>query len=154
MTGLHLKIPPPLVFVVFLIAMYLAAMIDNGWWYLYIPFKYVWVAIFAVTGTVFGGMATLAFVRHRTSLDPRAVTKASCIVTTGVFSISRNPMYLTLLFLLLAWGVWLEDGISLLLTTLFVPYINRFQIVPEELALAEKFGSEYLDYKAKVRRWI
>jgi protein-S-isoprenylcysteine O-methyltransferase Ste14 len=55
---------------------------------------------------------------------------------------------------LLGWACWLENGLSFLMLPLFVVYINRFQIVPEERHLQEKFGDEFADYAAKVRRWI
>lgn len=154
MKALKWKVPPLFAFILFAFFMYVGASIDNNWWLLHIPMKLVWVCLLMIVAGVLGITAVLEFSRHQTTLNPINVSKASQLVTTGVFAISRNPIYLGLSLLLLAWGVWLEDGISLCIALGFIPYINRFHIIVEEQALAEKFACQYLDYKAKVRRWI
>jgi protein-S-isoprenylcysteine O-methyltransferase Ste14 len=63
-------------------------------------------------------------------------------------------MYLGLLLLLLAWAVFLSNPLALLLVPVFVLYINRFQIEPEERALSSLFGGEYAAYRKRVRRWL
>ena len=76
------------------------------------------------------------------------------LVRSGVFRLTRNPMYLGLLLILLAWALFLGSGWSLLGPVVFVIYLNRFQILPEERVLAAKFGVEYAAYRKCVRRWI
>ncbi len=63
-------------------------------------------------------------------------------------------MYLGLLSILIAWAVFLSSAWALLGAAVFVLYMSRFQIVPEERALAKLFGAEYASYKASVRRWL
>lgn len=63
-------------------------------------------------------------------------------------------MYLAMFGILLAWGIWLENFASLILMFGFIPYMNRFQIYPEETAMRQLFGSNYLDYCQKVKRWL
>jgi len=63
-------------------------------------------------------------------------------------------MYVGLLCVLVAWAVFLSSAWALLGPVAFVLYITRFQIEPEERALAKLFASEYTDYQAKVRRWL
>jgi protein-S-isoprenylcysteine O-methyltransferase Ste14 len=63
-------------------------------------------------------------------------------------------MYLGLLLLLLAWAVFLSNPLALLLVPVFVLYITRFQINPEERALSSLFGGEYAAYRERVRRWL
>ena len=63
-------------------------------------------------------------------------------------------MYVGLSCVLVAWAVFLSSAWALLGPVAFVLYIGRFQIGPEERALAKLFGSEYVDYQAKVRRWL
>ena len=63
-------------------------------------------------------------------------------------------MYLALLLALLALGLALSNLYALALATLFVPFMNRFQIVPEERAMERKFEAEFARYRARVRRWI
>ncbi|WP_043649801.1 methyltransferase family protein [Chitinilyticum litopenaei] len=101
---------------------------------------------------VFG--SALVFRRKRTTLDPRQPEQAATLLTGGLFRISRNPIYLGFLLLLLAWFEYLANLAALPLLPAFVLYLNRFQIIPEERALAERFGDAYLDYCKRVRRWL
>ena len=63
-------------------------------------------------------------------------------------------MYLGLLLALVGWGLCLANVYALLLAGTFVPYMNRFQIRPEERALEEAFGQDFPDYCRRVRRWL
>lgn len=63
-------------------------------------------------------------------------------------------MYVGLLLVLIAWSVYLVSVWSLIGPVLFVLYIGRFQIAPEERVLTANFGSEYIDYCTRVRRWF
>lgn len=72
----------------------------------------------------------------------------------GVYRATRNPMYVGLALLLLAWTVYLGAPLALLGVAAFVAYITRFQIVPEERVLAQKFGPEFGAYRSRVRRWL
>jgi protein-S-isoprenylcysteine O-methyltransferase Ste14 len=56
--------------------------------------------------------------------------------------------------MLLGWGVYLQNLASLFCVLVFVLYINRFQILPEEESLAQKFGDEFEIYKSSVNRWL
>ena len=90
--------------------------------------------------------------RAQTAVDPAKPTTA--IVSDGVFSFSRNPIYLsvTLLYIgisLLFSALW---ALLLLLPLLVIVQIGVIQ--REEHYLEHKFGDEYLRYKARVRRWI
>ena len=75
-------------------------------------------------------------------------------VSAGPYRFTRNPMYLGLLLTLLAWAVFLFNPVVLLFVPIFVLYINRFQIKPEEQVLSSLFGAEYMAYKGQVRRWL
>jgi protein-S-isoprenylcysteine O-methyltransferase Ste14 len=108
----------------------------------------------AAVGGVFAGAGILSFLRARTTLDPTAPGKAASLVTTGIYGRTRNPMYLSLLFVLAGWAVYLSNLAALVVIPLFVAYLNRFQILPEERALASLFGSEFKAYCKRVRRWI
>lgn len=90
----------------------------------------------------------------RTTVNPLDPMRASRLVTGGVFRFSRNPMYLGLLLLLIAYAVRLDDLLVWLGPLFFMAYVTRFQIAPEERALSLKFGDAYLQYKARTRRWI
>jgi protein-S-isoprenylcysteine O-methyltransferase Ste14 len=71
-----------------------------------------------------------------------------------VYRYTRNPMYVGLLLALLAWAVFLANPFAVLWVVLFVLYITRFQIIPEERVLASLFGAEYEAYKGGVCRWV
>ena len=87
-------------------------------------------------------------------MNPTRPNATSSLVTGGVFRLTRNPMYLSLLLYLLAWAAYLSNWLALLLVPVFVLYINELQIKPEERALSTLFGDEYRSYAARVRRWL
>jgi protein-S-isoprenylcysteine O-methyltransferase Ste14 len=151
--SLEVKIPPPAVALLFGLLMWLASSMVAP---VEVSFgARVGVAVvLASIGLGFGGAAMLSFVRARTTMNPTRPGATSSLVTGGVFRFTRNPMYLSLLLYLLAWGAYLSNWLAFLLVPLFVLYINELQIKPEERALSLLFGSEYASYKARVRRWL
>ena len=90
----------------------------------------------------------------RTTVNPLRPSRASSLVTTGIFRLSRNPIYLGDLLVLAALAVWLGNLVNVVPLLLFVWYINRFQIIPEEWALKNIFGESYVAYCSRVRRWL
>ena len=107
-----------------------------------------------LVGIGFSVGGVLAFRRARTTLNPTKPEQASSLVRSGVYRVTRNPMYVGLLCVLVAWAVFLSSAWALLGPLIFVLYIGRFQIAPEERALTRLFGREYADYRARVRRWL
>ncbi|ART78773.1 methyltransferase family protein [Oceanisphaera avium] len=101
-------------------------------------------------------MAVAARTMHqaRTTLLPFEPLRATSLVTQGIFSYSRNPIYLADALLLFAWLLWLGLGINLGWFALFLLYMTVVQIKAEERALTEKFAHEYLAYCHAVRRWL
>jgi len=102
-------------------------------------------------------IAVAALARFRdagTTVDPMNPSKASQLVTGGVFRISRNPMYLGLTLLLVGWAIWLGNASPWLIPPLFVTLITAVQIIPEERALRQRFGEQYVSYQRSVARWI
>lgn len=105
------------------------------------------------------GLAIIAaagrnFRKAGTTVNPLDPARASSLVSAGIFRRSRNPMYLSMLVFLIALGIWLGNVSSIVALTLFVWFMTRFQIKPEEEALTQLFGAEYEDYCSRVRRWI
>ncbi|MCP9758538.1 isoprenylcysteine carboxylmethyltransferase family protein [Aquitalea sp. S1-19] len=152
MDRLELKIPPPLLFLLLAGLMWLLSRatpdmrgIEAGFY----P-----VAALALSGSLLLLAGVAAFIRARTSVDPRKPDGASALVSSGIYRLSRNPMYLGDLLLLGAWAFYLGNALTLILLPVFVLYMNRFQIRPEERALGRHFGAAYHDYCRRVRRWL
>ena len=153
MKWLEAKIPPPVVAMVIGAAMWGVSRLAP---LLQIPSAVrLWVAIaIFVVGIGFSAAGVIAFRRARTTVNPTKPDKASSLVSSGVYRITRNPMYVGLSCALVAWVVFLGSAWALLGPVAFVLYIGRFQITPEERALEKRFGGAYADYRAKVRRWL
>ena len=98
--------------------------------------------------------AFMQFRIARTTVKPHLPEKATTLVTWGVYSWTRNPMYLGLSVLLVGWAILLGALSPFLGPLLFVPIIQRVQILPEEHALRQKFGEEYDGYCRRVNRWL
>ena len=73
---------------------------------------------------------------------------------SGVYTITRNPMYLGLAIVLLGWACFLSNALAFAFIPAFVLYMNRFQIGPEEAVLGGMFGEQYTSYRSRVRRWL
>ena len=96
----------------------------------------------------------LSFRRAKTTVNPLTPERSAALVSTGVYSFTRNPMYLGMVLVLFGWAAYLSSMWSLLGPVLFALYITRFQIVPEEQALDRLFGVTFAEYKKRVRRWL
>lgn len=152
-TALELKVPPPVV------ALLLGAAV---WWLAPLGPAVDWpewlrqglAAVLLLTGVLLDFSGLLAFVLRHTTINPLRPRSSRALVTTGVYRFTRNPMYLGLVILLGAWAVWLSALLPWAAPVLFVLYITRFQIRPEERVLTELFGPPYTDYTQRVRRWI
>ncbi|PWI34032.1 hypothetical protein DI392_07475 [Vibrio albus] len=150
---IELKMPPAFLFIIIGGLMYWVHV--NGFGiHIPLPMKFEFFAVCFVASGIFGLGGIYEFKKHKTSVHPVELHKAVKVVDSGIFRLSRNPMYVGLLLLLLGYAYYLQDIISLLLCLIFVLYMNQFQIKPEERHLEQKFGKDYLEYKQKVRRWL
>lgn len=77
----------------------------------------------------------------------------TAIVRTGPYRFSRNPIYVAFSLLQLGIAVWI-NSLWLIVTLIVAIALMTVVIRREEGYLEQKFGAEYLDYKARVRRWI
>jgi protein-S-isoprenylcysteine O-methyltransferase Ste14 len=114
-----------------------------------------WIAAICVAlGILVAGAGLIAFRRARTTANPTRPEAATALVTRGIYAWTRNPMYLGWLPILAGWAAYLEHPVSLAVVPLFMLYLTRFQIVPEERALSAKFGGQFDAYRQRVRRWL
>ena len=153
MRALELKVPPPVVALLVGAAMWFATPQRAS---LELPLV-VRIVAFVVIALA-GGATALAgdreFKRARTTINPFKPENSTALVTSGIYRFTRNPMYVGLALVLLGWAALLSSPWALLGPLVFVLYINRFQIAPEERVLSAKFGAAYTEYIARVRRWL
>lgn len=153
METLELRIPPVLQVII----------VAVGMWILSVLFPVLNAPITSTIGMAVGVSTigiivalcgVLEFRRADTTVDPRFPDRSSHLVVSGVYRISRNPMYLGFFLVLFGWTLYLMNYLAFLLLPIFVAYMNRFQIQPEERYMIQKFEDEFDAYAAKVRRWI
>jgi protein-S-isoprenylcysteine O-methyltransferase Ste14 len=120
----------------------------------HLPWREVFAGIFLVAALIIGVSAVLGFRRARTTLNPLNPDEASALVVRGIYRWTRNPMYLAMLLALAGWACIVSNWAALAILPLFVAYLNRFQIAPEERALRARFGAQFDNYSKKVRRWL
>jgi protein-S-isoprenylcysteine O-methyltransferase Ste14 len=153
MHALENRVPPPVVAALTSAGMWLLA----HWWPFMkfeVPAPLLTGLSIATVGGLISGAGAREFKRAKTTVNPLHPERASSIVKTGIYRFTRNPMYVGILLVLL--GCFLAFGGASAVVGLpaFIWYINRFQIAPEERVLQAKFGSEYNEYRARVRRWV
>ena len=153
MRALELKVPPPLVALLFGVAMWTVARLlppvhIAGQW------RFVLAGVCVGFGVIMALLGIFAFRQAKTTVNPVNPEKASSVVTGGVYSYTRNPMYVGLTALLVGWAIWLSAPWMLLGPVAFMLYMTRFQIIPEERVMSSKFGRDYNDYRNRVRRWL
>ena len=94
------------------------------------------------------------FAKHKTTISPFTPSETTALVTVGMYRYSRNPMYLGLVLLNIAATIFFGTWLGIIIVATFIFLLNLLQIIPEEEALLDIFGEEYIEYKKKVRRWI
>jgi protein-S-isoprenylcysteine O-methyltransferase Ste14 len=153
MSSLNLKIPPPAIMVLCGAFAWLLARSAPGFTFI-LPARITIAVILALAGISLALSGVLAFRKVQTTLNPHTPEKSSSIVQSGPYAFTRNPMYLGLVLVLLGFCTYLANPLSLLAVVVFVAYTMRFQIIPEEQVLLERFGEYYEQYVQSVRRWI
>ena len=153
MKSLELKIPPLALVLIAAALMWLL----QGFYPLAAlsgPAGRVLALVSALCGIAVAIAGVIEFRRACTTLDPTKPDKACRVVSSGIFARTRNPMYLGLALLLLGLCFWLADLTDFLMLAVFVRYLARYQIEPEERLLLQKFGAEFESYTQQVGRWL
>ena len=148
---LKTKIPPPIIAIAFIGILYISSLWMDS-------FIFEGQSVFSLFIFILGLGSVLSasaqFRRINTTVNPLDPESASHLVVDGIFKFTRNPMYLGLCAVILAFGIYVGTWFVFILLPLFVVSINYLQIVPEEIALQKLFGDEYVSYCNSVRRWI
>ncbi|MEO1889775.1 MAG: isoprenylcysteine carboxylmethyltransferase family protein [Cycloclasticus sp.] len=150
---LELKILPP---VVALLAAGLMWLLSNklGIASFDVPYKTVLCSLLVGLGLVVDFSALWRFRQAKTTVNPVRPKNASALVTSGIYQYTRNPMYVGNFIFLTAYLIWLGSPYNAVCLVLYVLYMNKFQIKPEERVLRNMFGDEYAAFCRNVRRWI
>ncbi|WP_234399115.1 methyltransferase family protein [Pseudoalteromonas sp. T1lg75] len=148
-----LKIPPLALLVIAALLMWLLTTLTPSLTF-HIWGRFGFALALMLIGAVVAALGVLQFRLAQTTVDPRYPQQSTRLVSGGIYRISRNPMYLGFLLMLSGWALWLANLAAIPVLPLFVIYLNRFQIRPEEHFLRQKFEDEYSQYCRRVRRWL
>ena len=151
MIDIKTKFPPPLVALTF---GFLINYTKNIFPKIEIKNEIIFGSFMIISGLIVILSAITLFKKYQTTITPLNPANATKLITDGIYKLSRNPMYLGLLLMLLGISIILNPIGGFFLIPLFILYLNLFQIIPEENAMVDLFKDEFLEYKKNVRRWI
>jgi protein-S-isoprenylcysteine O-methyltransferase Ste14 len=149
----ELKIPPVVLVIITAVLMWLVSRVGPAFGLL-LPARRALAFGLVVAGAVISALGVVSFRRAGTTVNPSKPETAGSLVVSGIYRRTRNPMYLGFLLGLAGWAVFLSNALAFIFLPVFVLYLNRFQIRPEERALASVFGKDFTAYQSKVRRWL
>lgn len=145
------KIPPPIVTFICSLAIYFS----KTFFIQFYSYNNNTISLFLlILGLTVFILAVKAFNRQKTTVNPLDPKQASSLVSSGIFKYSRNPMYLGMLIILLAISFKFNLVGGIVISLFFYIFITKFQILPEEEAMNELFGDEFIEYSNRTRRWI
>ena len=144
-----LYIPPTLI-VYCVLSMVLLYFFVPQYNFIRFPYNLIGLLI-AFLGFMLMGKARDLFKKHQTTLK---IEKSNQLIREGVFSMTRNPMYVGMCILVFGFSILSTSIIALSLPFIFIVLVNLIFIRKEEHLMFEKFGEEYIEYKKKVRRLI
>lgn len=151
--NLELKIIPPIQFIISAGLMFSLNILFPHF-YFSLQLNITITVVLVIVASLIGALALYDFHKHQTTFHPHTPEKTSKVVDSGIFAYSRNPMYVSLAVILVAFGVFLQNISSFIIVPIFIYYITRFQIIPEEKMLDKLFPNEYQAYCQKVNRWF
>ena len=152
MESLETRIPPPIWALLFAAVAFGIGQLDLGWEMSGGGTAGLLIGGF---GLVLAAIAVIDVVGSGSSVDPHDFSKTHSLQTTGVYRLTRNPMYLGLAAVVCGVGVAVGDPIGAIVGTIgFVLVVTRLQIIPEERAMLKRFPKKYPAYQKQTRRWI
>jgi protein-S-isoprenylcysteine O-methyltransferase Ste14 len=156
MNFLKLKCPPPIVMIISAAVALLLSQRGSDFLQQQMAdiSNLIWPLIFFIAGAATALIGVKEFVNHSTTVNPLDPHKTSSLVVSGIFQLTRNPMYLGMLVALLGLGDLLDNLLGFSGALIFFGYMTVFQIKPEEEIMLEKFGEPYRQYCMSVRRWL
>ena len=151
--GARVRVPPPLVFVgSTLLGVAIQYLVLRWSLPLGTSARMVAAGIFGALG-VFLLVVSLGLFK-RSGQDPAPWKPSPSMILSGPYRYSRNPIYIGMTLLQLAISLAADDAWILLLAGASLTFVHYFAVLPEEAYLTERFGEPYLQYKARVRRYL
>lgn len=143
-------LPPTYLLIAMLILILLHFVLPLGT-SLRIPWNLVGLAPL-IAGVVLNLVADRAFKQRATTVKP--FEPSTVLITEGAFAISRHPMYLGFVLILIGLAMLLGSISPYIVVIPFAILMEVVFIGREEQMMAEQFGEDWKQYKARVRRWI
>lgn len=146
-------LPPPLFYVIiFFMSIYSQKAFPLPTMFLETSVAFMVGVLFVMMGLIIAIPALIKFFQTKNTLI--TIKPANSLQTSGIYSVSRNPMYLGLLILYTGIAFLQNNLWALLFIPIVLWVVTKVIIVKEEKYLGRNFGSEYTAYCKKVRRWI
>jgi protein-S-isoprenylcysteine O-methyltransferase Ste14 len=146
-------IPPPLFYVAtFLGAVLIQKIIPLNEHFFYTSISKIIGSVMILIGLFFNFPALRQFFKTKNTLV--TIKPANSLQTTGIYSISRNPMYVSLVLIYIGLSFLIGNGWNLILLPILFLIVQEYVIKREEKYLERRFGQQYFEYRTKVRRWL
>ena len=142
---------PPVYFLVALLLMVFFHRVVPWVRVLEAPYRYAGIVL-AALALGLGAWAAVLF--RRAGTDVRPFMPSTALVVAGPYRLTRNPMYLGMAGILLGAAIFMGSLTPFVVIPAFMALITERFILPEEAKLEAAFGRDYLDSKARVRRWL
>ena len=143
----YLDLPP-----VWLALAAVGVWLSRSVWTASTPFTQAAGTALVLLGLILMGVAVVTMMRARTTVIPHRQPQA--LVAHGIFGLTRNPIYLGDALLLAGLCLRWQAPLGLILVPVFVWWITRHFILPEEARLRAAFGPAFTQYATQVRRWV
>jgi len=145
------QIIPPVLVGLFLFSMIPVTIVCPGAPMISAPYQWAGLAVVAI-GLFFLKKGHGTFQSEQTEIH--TFRRPTRLVTSGIYRISRNPMYLGFLLILMGVALCTNEALNVLFGFVFFLTAQFWYIAVEERNAADAFGQDYQDYKKRVRRWI
>ena len=145
------KIPPPFIAAANIFLFYLSTLLIPAFEF---PGQTILGILIGLEGFIIIFVSISLFRKNQTTINPFKAHLTTTLITSGIYSFTRNPMYLGLSSIQVAFGIYLGAYVSIFLIPAFIIYITNKQIIYEEEVLKKEFRDEYIKYLKSVRRWI
>ena len=146
-------VPPPIIYaLVFMAGVLLQKKFSLNPFFFFSPSAKIAGASFIIIALFFLVNSLRQFINSRNTVV--TIKPAASLQTTGIYSITRNPMYVGLICVYISLGFLIGNWWNFILLPLLIVIVQTYIIYKEEKYLEREFGSAYISYKHKVRRWI